>query len=172
MSNGISGARRPGSTWPGGRGVSSRIVDTADMGCDDVPSVVETSPGLLLPTGFAFHGVAVEEGGGGGEIAAERCDDGSRNDPRQAGGGTGGTERADFIPSVKDLTDAVTDRVGTVPEQRLERIDIVGHQRGFVTGEGGFDLCFDLGQVDVHGWSPGAGSLVAVSKCSHGVEPL
>src|ERR1700738_4043104 len=104
------------------------------MGGHDVPAVLDARPALLLATGFAGQGVAVEQGGGGGEVPAECRDDSAGNHPCEARGGSCGAERADLSPAMEDLTDAVTDGVGAVPEQSLERIDIVGHQRGFITG--------------------------------------
>src|SRR5438874_1662422 len=149
---------------PGGKSSSVirsglfRLVDDADMGGDDAPALREANPGLHLPADLAGRGVAIEQGGGHGRVAAIAGDDGFRRAPVEAHRRAPGTEAGDRLVAVEVLADAIAQRAGIVAEELAEHCDVVGDQRLLIALERGFDFRDHVGEIDLHlkillGWA-------------------
>src|SRR5262249_38807327 len=63
-------------------GSGPRLVDDADMGSDDSPTLGEAYPGLHLPPHLAGQRVAIEQGRGNRGVAAVGRDHGPRDPAR------------------------------------------------------------------------------------------
>ena len=63
---------------------------------------------------------------------------------------TAGTEGGDLVITVELLADAVAQGVRAVPEQLVERRDVVAVERFFVAVEGSRHLGHDRRDIDLH----------------------
>ena len=121
---------------------------------DDEPAVGKAHPGLHLAADLAGRGVAVEQRRGHREVAAVGRDHGARQRARQADRRARGAEGLDFRVAVEILAAAVADGARIVAKDRVERGDVVGHQRLLVALERRLDFGDDLRPVDLHSFLP------------------
>jgi len=115
---------------------------------DDAPAGREADPGLALPADGGAA-LAPELGHRGREVAAEGGDDGRGERSRQAGARPPGAKGADRVDPDQVLSGAVAHRVGRWPEQLVEHVDAILHQRVLVARERGLHVGDDVGQIDL-----------------------
>src|SRR3569833_1546964 len=138
------------------------------MGGDHAPVAFDPGPGLALaarPVGAR----ALELGVGGGEVAPESGDHRVRQAALRRAADPADAERLDRLYPVQVLAWAVADDVRALPEKRVERGQVVGHQRRLVTGEGRLHLDQDLRVINLHGstiaaWERPAASSSAAAR--------
>ena len=78
------------------------------------------------------------------EITLIGRDDGERDVELKTNGWTDWVEDPDLISVVEVFIDSVTDGQRTVPEKRLQSVDVACHQGGFIAAERRFYLCFEF----------------------------
>src|SRR5271169_5396044 len=114
-------------------GLARRLRQTYVCG-DDAPAVRRAYPGLALPPrpGEAF---TIELRICGGEVASERGDDGPAQGPREIDRRPTGPECGDRVIAVEVFRDPVANGGRTLPEERVERRNVIRDKCLFVTPE-------------------------------------
>src|SRR5262245_4279037 len=127
-----------------------RVIDQADVGGNNAPTLRQPHPRLHLATNFAGGTVAIKQRRGDREIATVTRNYGSRARARQVLRWAPGAKRRHLRMAVKVLGETIANGARILMKQRIERGHVVVDERLFVTLECHAYVGDDVRQVNFH----------------------